>query len=125
MSTWDSSSNEADGAGTPAPMSTSVEILTMALNVAQDHSVTAALFLEDSIAFIHGSFRYSMKKGSSGFTPEAPERSEIHPVDIVVSTSDVSKMHGYRALKIQIKHTFPQQLRINVVPYTCTRSVEG
>ena len=71
-------------------MRTSVKLLTMALNVAQDHSVSAALFLEDSIAFIHGSFGYSMKVGPPAFTPEARERSKIHPVDVVVSTTDVS-----------------------------------
>ena len=82
--------DEADGAGTPAPTRTSVKLLTMALNVAQDHSVSAALFLKDSIAFLHMvSFGYSMKVGPSGFTLEARERSKIHPVDILVSTSDV------------------------------------
>ena len=79
-------------------MRTSVKLLTMALNVAQDHSLSAASFFEDSIAFIQSSFGYSMKVGPSGFTSEARERSKIHPVDIVVSTSDVSQMHGYRTL---------------------------
>ena len=91
-------------------MMISVKLLTMALNVAQDHSVSVASFLEDSIAFIGGTFGYSMKVEPSGFISEAHERSKIHPVDIVVSTSDVSKMHRYRKLRIHIKHIFPQHL---------------
>ena len=71
-------------------MRTSVELLTMVHNVAQHHSVSAASFLEDSIALMHGSFGYSIKVGQSGFTPEARGRSRIHPVDVVVSTLDVS-----------------------------------
>ena len=74
----------------PAPMGTSVKLLTMALNVAQGHSVSAASFFEDSIALIHRSFGYSMKVGPSSFTPEAHDRSKIHPVDVGVSTLEVS-----------------------------------
>ena len=54
-------------------MRTPVKLLAMALNVAQDHSVSAASFFEDPIKFIHGSFGFSMKVGQSGFNSEAPE----------------------------------------------------
>ena len=90
MSRSDLTSDNTDGAGTPAPMRTSVKLLTIALNEAQDHSLSAASFLEESIALIHGTFGYSMKAGPSGFAPEARERSKIHSVDVVVSTLDVS-----------------------------------
>ena len=46
-------------------------------------------------------------------------------MDIVVSNSYLSKMHGYRTLEIQIKDILPRQLRINVVPFSCTRFIAG
>ena len=89
-------------------MRTPVELLAVALNVAQDHSVSAASFFEDPITFINGSFGFSMKVGQSGFTSEAPERPKVHAMDIVVSNSYLSKMHGYRTLEIQIKDILPR-----------------
>ena len=106
-------------------MRTRVKLLAMALNVVQDHSVSAASFFEDPITFIHGSFGFSMKVGQSGFTSEARERPKVHAVDIVVSNWYLSKMHGNRTLEIQIKDILPRQLRINMVPYACTRFVAG